>query len=380
MTSADVLIVGAGIAGASLGFQLAGRCKVIILESESQPGYHATGRSAALFTTTYGQPIIRALTLASRSFFENPPPAFAATPLLKPRSVLWIAREDQQRRLDTFLGEAAILDPTVRACPLDEAVRLFPALERDYVAAAIIEPDACDIDVHTLHRGYLRAFKARGGEVINGAHVREIRSLGTSWQVAARGKTYSCGIAVNAAGAWADEIATLAGAIPVGLIAKRRTAITFDPPPGVDIDDWCCVLDFDEEFYIKPDAGRLLASPADETPVAPYDAQPEEWDVALAVDRIERGTTLRIGRIAAKWAGLRTFATDKLPIVGRDVRQPGFFWLAGQGGYGIMTSPALAEIAAAIVLGESIPKRITELGIDSRSLAPERLQGVRPGA
>lgn len=380
MTSADVLIVGAGIAGASLGFQLAGRCKVIILESESQPGYHATGRSAALFTTTYGQPIIRALTLASRAFFENPPPEFAATPLLRPRSVLWIAREDQLGRLDTFLVEAATLDPSVRACPLDEALRLFPALERDYVAAAIVEPDACDIDVHTLHQGYLRAFKARGGEVINGAPVREMRYLGNAWQVAARGKTYSCGVAVNAAGAWADEIATLAGAVPIGLIAKRRTAITFDPPPGVDIDAWCCVLDFDEEFYIKPDAGRLLASPADETPVAPCDAQPEELDVALAVDRIERGTTLRIGRIAAKWAGLRTFATDKLPIVGRDGRQPGFFWLAGQGGYGIMTSPALAEIAAAAVLGESIPKRITELGIDSRSLAPERLQGGRPGA
>jgi D-arginine dehydrogenase len=216
--------------------------------------------------------------------------------------------------------------------------------------------------------------------VINGTPVQEIRNLGTSWQVTACGKTYSCGVAVNAAGAWADEIAMLAGAMPVGLIAKRRTAITFDPPAGVDIEQWCCVLDFDEEFYIKPDAGRLLASPADETPVAPCDAQPEEWDVALAVDRIERGTTLRIGRIAAKWAGLRTFAADKLPIVGRDGRQPGFFWLAGQGGFGIMTSPALAQIAAALVLGESIPKRITELGIDSRSLAPKRLQDSRPAA
>ncbi len=375
MIVTDVLIVGGGIAGASLGYRLAGRRDVTILEAEAQPGYHSTGRSAALYTATYGHPIIRGLTAASREFLTNPPDDFTDAPLLHPRGALWIAREDQRARLEAFLADVVGFEPTVRACSPEESFSLCPVLERSYVAAAIVEPHASDIDVHALHRGYLRSFRRAAGRLVVGARVRRIRKVAGGWEVETATERYSCRVIVNAAGAWADEIAALSDAAPVGLTPKRRTAITFDPPSQCHA--WPCVLDLDEEFYFKPDAGRILASPADETPVPPSDVQAEELEIAMTVDRIERATTLRIQRIAAKWAGLRTFAADKVPVVGMDPRAAGFFWLAGQGGYGIMTSPALGEMAAEIILGGAIPKHIAAFGIDGQALSPARFRSSR---
>jgi D-arginine dehydrogenase len=375
MSVADIVIVGGGIAGASLGYRLAGRGRrVVILEAEDQPGYHSTGRSAALYTTTYGNAIIRALTIVSGRFLLAPPAGFAETPLLSPRQVLWIGREDQAASLAAALAEAKASDDRARACGVDEALALCPVLDAGYLAGAILEPEGYDIDVHALHQGYLRGFRQAGGEVVGAARVERLTRAGAGWEVVAGAQRISCQVVVNAAGAWADELAALAGAKPVGLTPKRRTAITFDPPAADGIGAWPCVLDADEAFYFKPEAGRILASPADETPSPPCDAQPEELDIAITVDRIETATTLQVRKIAAKWAGLRTFAPDKTPVVGMDPDAPGFFWLAGQGGYGIMTSPALGALAADLITEGGFSEAVSGPGVTAAALSPARFR------
>ncbi|HEX3917548.1 MAG TPA: FAD-binding oxidoreductase [Caulobacteraceae bacterium] len=369
MILTDVLIIGAGAAGASLGYRLAGQRRVTLLEAEDQPGYHSTGRSAALYTATYGHAVIRALTLASRDFLLDPPDGFAEVPLMRPRRVLWIGREDQKPSLAAELAQAGDL---ADACSVEHALALCPALKPGYVAGALLEREGYDIDVAALHQGYLAGFRRAGGALVCGARVTAIRRAGGGWEVSADGQTYACEVVVNAAGAWADEIAELAGLPRVGLAPKRRTAITFDPPAGVDVSAWPCVLDADEQFYFRPDAGRIFGSPADETPSPPCDAQPEDLDVAIAADRIETATTLEVARIAARWAGLRTFAADKVPVVGMDPDAPGFFWLAGQGGYGIMTSPALSGLAAQLILSGSLPAASAGGSVTAGALSPAR--------
>ena len=379
MIDTDVVVIGGGVAGASLGYRLAPHRRVVILEAEAQPGYHTTGRSAALFTTTYGHPVIRMLTVASRDFLLAPPAGFAEVPLLHARPVLWISRADQAARLAAALEEVVAADPSGRAISAEEALGLCPILDPAYLAGAILEPGGYDIDVNALHQGYLAGFRRAGGTIATDARVTALRRDGAGWQVSAAGETYRCVVVVNAAGAWADAVAALAGLRPVGLTPKRRTAITFDPPPGLEIGDWPCVLDVDEAFYFKPDAGRILASPADETPSAPCDAQPEELDIAIAVDRIETATSLAVRRIVAKWAGLRTFAPDKVPVVGMDPDAPGFFWLAGQGGYGIMTSPALSAVAAGLILDGTFSEAVSGPDVTAQALSPARFTGIDPG-
>ncbi len=374
MVVTDVVIIGGGIAGASLSYRLAGHRKVVLLEAEAQPGYHSTGRSAALYTATYGHAIIRRLTVTARNFLLSPPAGFSDAPLMRPRRVLWIGREDQSASLERALGEAKIADPNAGVCSIAEALKLCPVLDPAYVAGAILEPEGYDIDVHALHQGYLSAFRRAGGEVVTGARARSIRAKAAGWEVSTGDETYACAVVVNAAGAWADEVAGLAGVAPVGLTPKRRTAITFDPPAGAAVADWPCVLDVDETFYFKVDAGRILASPADETPSHPCDAQPEELDIAVTVDRVEAATTLSVRRIVARWAGLRTFASDKVPVVGMDPGAPGFFWLAGQGGYGIMTSPSLGAVAAQLILEGRISETVSGLGVSAEALSPARFR------
>jgi D-arginine dehydrogenase len=368
------VIAGGGIAGASLGYRLAPHRRVVLVEAEAQPGYHATGRSAALFTTTYGHAVIRMLTIASRDFLLRPPAGFSETPLMRPRRVLWIGRPDQAASLEAALAEVRALDESAGECSVTDALALCPVLDPDYLGGAILEPEGYDIDVAALHQGYLDGFRRSGGTMICDAPGRTIRRLGDGWLVEAGSERINCSVVVNAAGAWADELAGLAGVRPVGLTPKRRTALTFDPPPGLAIADWPCVLDADERFYFKPDAGRLLASPADETPSPPCDAQPEDLDIAITVERIETATTLGVPRIAAKWAGLRTFAPDKVPVVGMDPDAPGFFWLAGQGGYGIMTSPALGAVAAQLVLEGEFSEAVSGPGVSPEALSPARFR------
>lgn len=379
MERADFLVIGCGMAGASAAYELAAHGRVLLLERESQPGYHSTGRSAALYTQTYGHRVVRALTVASWDFYADPPAGFAEHPLLTPRGVLLIGRADQAPALDAAFAEGARLTPTVERLDQAGALARAPMLRADYVAGAVWEPDAMDLDVHAIHHGYLRGLKARGGRAVNDAEVRELARRDGLWMARTPAGDFSAPVLVNAAGAWADSVAALAGVRPVGLVPKRRTAVTFDPVfdsagDAEGLNGWPMVIDVDETFYFKPDAGRMLASPADETPVEPCDVQPEELDVALTVDRVEQAARFRIRRLTHRWAGLRSFVADKVPVVGFDGEADGFLWLAGQGGYGIQTAPAMARTAAALATGGGLPAEVAGLGVAPADLAPARLR------
>jgi D-arginine dehydrogenase len=266
---------------------------------------------------------------------------------------------------------AALVDNLARWSGEEVRTRV-PCFAPQQVAGGLLEPDAMDIDVHALHQGYLQGLRVRGGRLTCNAEVRALAHDGQRWRIETSAGEFAAPLLVNAAGAWADEIGSLAGARAIGLVPKRRTAITFDPPAGMSIDRWPAVIDIDEDWYFKPEAGRILASPADETPSAPCDAQPDEYDVAVLVDRLTRVTTLQVPRIHARWAGLRSFVADKTIVAGFDAQAAGFFWLAGQGGYGIQTAPAVARAAAALIDGEEMPADIAELGIDAAALSPAR--------
>ena len=375
---ADFLVIGAGMAGASAAYELASHGSVIVLERESQPGYHSTGRSAALYTQTYGHSVVRALTVASWDFYTRPPEGFSDHPLLTPRGVLLIGRADQTAALERDFTEGRRLTPTVERLDRQQALARAPFLREDYVAGAVWEPDAMDLDVHAIHTGYLRGLKARGGRVVTDAGVQAVERRDGLWVATTPAGTFAAPVLVNAAGGWADVLAGMAGVRPVGLVPKRRTAVTFapvfaDPADAAGLNDWPMVIDVDEQFYVKPDAGRLLLSPADETPVEPCDVQPEELDIAIAIDRMEQAARFTVRRIAHKWAGLRSFVADKVMVVGYDDGAEGFFWLAGQGGYGIQTAPAMGRTAAALATGADLPAEVAALGVRPGDLAPSRL-------
>lgn len=361
----DRVVIGAGIAGASVASELAGSSKVLLLESESHAGYHTTGRSAALFTTTYGPPVIRALSRASESFFHTPDSGFVPHDLLRTRGALFIARADQLGPLAELAGALA---DAVTPLAADAICSLVPVLRPDYVAQALFDPSAADIDVDGLHQHYLKTFAAKGGDLRLNAPVQTLERVGDHWQIETPAGSYQAPVVVNAAGAWADEIGALAGAGPVGLIPKRRTALLVAAPDGLALDDMPMVVDVEEQFYLKPDAGKLLISPADATPSRPCDAQPEELDVAICVDRIQTAFDLNIRRIDHKWAGLRNFLPDGDPMACYDAKADGFFWLVGQGGYGIQSAPALARAAAALINGAPIPSDIVDQGVDAAAL------------
>ncbi|WP_299391455.1 FAD-binding oxidoreductase [Pelagibius sp.] len=371
MQSCDFLVVGAGIAGASAAYELAAGGSAIVLEREEAPGYHTTGRSAAQFLESYGNDVIRAITRASRAFYDAPPEGFAGHALLSPRPSVYLAREDQLDDLADFQKDAGADTAALTAA---EVAELVPVVRPGYAAAGLIEESASDIDVHALHQGYLKGLRRRGGQVVTRAEVTAARRTGGLWQVETAQGTFAAPVLVNAAGAWADTLGRLAGAEPIGLQPKRRTAITFDGPEGSDCRAWPLVADIAESFYFKPESGRLLASPGDETPMEPCDVQPEELDIAVTVDRIERATTLKVRRIAHKWAGLRSFVADKSLVIGFDEAVEGLFWLAGQGGYGIQTAPAAARCAAALATGTDLPDDVAKLGLTAEAIAPARLR------
>ena len=373
----DFLIVGAGIAGATAGYHLAAHGRAVVLEMESQPGYHTTGRSAALYSEWYGNHVINALTTGSKPFYLDPPDGFSEHPLLTARGVLVFGRDDQRAALDQAEAEGHHLG-RIRRLSTGEAQKLCPVLRADYVAGAVFEPDAMDIDVSALHQGFLRGLRAEGGSIRTDARLTSLCHDGAQWRAETTAGEFAAPVVVNAAGAWADQVAEMAGIKAVGLVPKRRTAILFEPPADLETAPWPAAIDVDEQFYFKPDAGLLLGSPADETPQPPADVQPEELDIAIAVDRIERATTLKIRRIRHRWAGLRTFAADQTPVAGFDAGAPGFFWFAGQGGYGIQTAPAMGRLAAALITGAGVPPDLAELGLIEAALAPDRLQKATP--
>ncbi len=370
----DFVVVGAGIAGASVAWELAATQRVLLLEREAQPGYHATGRSAALYSATYGTPQIQALTRASRAFYDAPPPEFGGAPILTPRGVMYVAGPHQLDLLDAAFAQARGRSGQVRLVARDELLAALPCLKPGAVAAGMSEPGACDIDVHALHQGYLRGLRRRGGVLRTDAGVVALQPGADGWTVrlaaggAVRGRAL-----VNAAGAWADALGALAGARPIGLQPRRRSAFTFAVPPGLDARAWPAAVGIGEDYYFKPDAGQLLGSPANADPVAPHDVVAEELDVALGIHRIGEVADLQIRRPSRTWAGLRSFVADGDPVIGWDAEVPGLFWLAAQGGYGIQSAAGAALLARNLLLGQALDASLLREGADPAALAPARL-------
>lgn len=361
------------MAGASAAYFLAPQRRVVVLEREAQPGYHATGRSAAMYSETYGNATVRAITTASRPFYFDPPPGFADYPLVTPRGSLIVGAASDHDSLRAVWQDMRALVPNVQWWTQADILQRVPVLRPKMAHCGVFEPDAMDMDVHAIHQGFLRGAKAAGAQLVCGAGVQHIqRDAGGGWRVDTAAGSFFAPILVNAAGAWCDEVAQRAGVATVGLVPKRRTAFTSEALAGCDISAWPLVIDAAESFYFKPDAGVLLMSPANEDAVSPQDVQPEELDVAIAVDRIETATTLQIRQVRRKWAGLRSFVADKTPVVGFAPDAPGFFWLAGQGGYGIQTAPAMGQLTAALVQALPVPDAMAALGVDQQALSAGR--------
>jgi D-arginine dehydrogenase len=373
MAEFDFLMVGSGIAGASAAALLSAEARVVLVERESAHGYHTTGRSAALYSASYGNAAIRALTLASRTFFDAPPEGFAEHPLLTPRGCLHIARPDQLDKVQALYEACVASGVRVEVVDAARAGAFCPVLKPGYVAQAAYEPDAMDIDVDALHQGFLRMFRTNGGTVRLDAGVTGLARANGAWTARlAGGETLTAKVVIDAAGAWADEVAGMAGASPLGLRPLRRTAVLLDVPSGVESRGWPAVIDADEQFYFKPEAGRILASPADETPSEPCDAYPDAMDVAICVDRVQQAADIPVRRIGQSWAGLRTFARDRSLVIGYDPRVEDFFWLAGQGGYGVQTAPAAARVAAALATRRGLTEDVRAFGLEAQVLSPGR--------
>jgi len=367
----DVVVIGGGITGASVAAHLSSSRSVLLIEMEGQLGYHSTGRSAALFILSYGNSDVRALTRASRDFFYQPPTAFCESALVKPRSVLVIAGHEGEAELDELLTNLVAGDKFERKT-VEEAVALCPILKPDALSGAALSDLLADIEVHELQQGYIRTLRRNGGVILSNAQVVGLQRSGDAWRIETTKDEVTAQVVVNAAGAWAGEIAHLAGAQDVGLTPLRRTVCLFEPPAGSDFENWPMLSDASDQFYLKPDAGMLLLSPSDETPSVPTDAQAEELDVAIAIDRIQQVTTLAVRRVTHKWAGLRSFVKGRSPVIGFDAVQPGFFWQAAFGGFGIQTAPAAASLAASLILDRPLDDALAEANVDLGAVSPRR--------
>lgn len=373
-TDCDVVVIGAGIAGAGVAAELSADRKVVLLEQEAHPGMHATGRSAALHSEIYGNACIRALTQAGREFFLH---GDRGLPFTRPRGCLHIATETQLDRLAAFAEEPGV-GSAVRRIEGRALLERVPVLRPGRVVAALEEHHAYDLDVDAIHRFFLNQHRAAGGILRCSSPAVELTRGGGMWSVLAGDQEFRAPVVVNAAGAWGDVVAERAGVDAIGLQPRRRSALIVDAPPQADPSTWPAVIDIDERFYFKPDAGKIMMSPADEALSAPSDAFPDDFDLAVAIDRVQQVADIPVQRIAHSWAGLRTFAPDRTPVVGFDPDVAGFFWLVGQGGYGIQTSPALSRLAAALVRGQPLPADLAERGVRAADLDPGRLRQARP--
>ncbi len=344
----DVIVIGAGIAGASAAAFLSADHRVALIEAEEVAGYHTTGRSAAIWILNYGPPDVVALTGLSRGFFENPPPGFADAPLFAPRAVLSLAPPEQSAHLDAKIANGIGLEEISIA----EATALVPALRADYATRAAIERDAFDMDVAALHQGFLRQLRANNGVLALRARSGRIEQRGAQWHVeVSGGAEFEAPAIVNAAGAWGDSVAMQAGLRPIGLVPKRRTAAVIDPAPFTP-HAWPMVGDVDHTWYARCEARtKLMVSPADETPMEPQDIQPDELDIAIGIDRMQQALDIEVRRVEHSWAGLRSFAPDGSLVFGEDPQANRFFWCIGQGGYGIQTAPAAGRLVADLVSG-----------------------------
>lgn len=374
MIGIDVLVVGGGIAGVSAAAFLAPHRTVLLAEAEPQLAYHTTGRSAAMFFENLGAGPIRPLTRASRGFLTDPPEGVTDVPFLRSRGVLTIARPDQLADLERAAAEARASGIDVEPLSPAEARDRFPAVRAELLAGALWEPGAADMDVAAIHAAFLRMARRHGAVVRTSAPLTALHRVAGGWRAVVGEEEVECGVVVDAAGAWADVVAALAGVAPVGLVPYRRTAFVVPAPPGWD--DRPMVVDVNHDFYVKPEPGSFLCSLGEENPSEPCDARPEEIDVALAIERINAATTLDIRSVRRAWTGLRTFTPDRSMVIGFDPEAEGFFWLAGQGGTGIQTSPAAGRLAASLVVAGEAPPDILAAGLDLATLAPGRLRAA----
>lgn len=371
MADFDIAIIGGGIAGASLAYFLGAQARVVMIEGEAQPGYHTTGRSAAFYAETYGGPAVQPLTTASKPFFLAPPEGFASVPLLGARGGLYIARLGAEAALEEIERDFAGTGLAIARCDANEVAARVPQLRPEWLGGGVWEPGCNDIEVAALHQGFLSGARRAGMVLMNDAPVEALERSRGGWTIRTRAGEVRATVLVNAAGAWGDRIAALAGARPLGLTPYRRTmvAVAAEPPADAALP---VVLDAQGSFYFKPDAGRLWISPHDEIPSDPCDAQPEELDIAVTIDRFEQATTYRICKLERAWAGLRTFAPDRVPVYGFDAQVPGFFWCVGQGGFGIQTAPAAGALVAALLLDREVPAHLTNAGVDPSRYSPVR--------
>jgi D-arginine dehydrogenase len=376
VATADFLIIGGGVAGLSAASRLAAHGRVTVLEGEEALGYHSSGRSVTFSHFGIGNSAVRGLTAYSRTFFETPPEGFREAPLCRPQASLYAATSEKMPSLEALQAEMARFTDAIGWIDEQEIAQLCPILKvgPEGFVKGVIDRSGLRLDADALIQSYARALKARGGEILMGRRIATIRRQGADWLVSGdNNDQWSAPILVNAAGAWADHVATLARVAPLGLQPMRRTIIVVDPPEGANPQDWPFVHSAAGDFYMLPEAGRLLVSPMDEIPSDPCDAFPEEYDIAVAAAKLEEYTTMQVRRIAHSWAGLRSFVADRVPTAGFAPDAPGFFWLAGQGGYGLQTAPAMAEAMEALIVGADWPAELASLGVGAENLDPARL-------
>jgi D-arginine dehydrogenase len=375
-TAVDVVVIGAGIAGVSAAAELSAVHSVVLIERESLPAQHASGRSASVLSETSGHPIVCGLARLSRRFFDSPPARFVEHELLKPRGLVWVGEEGDRQLLDELAARAARVAPTSRRLTPSAVRALLPTFAAAAMAGGgVHEPDAMAIDAAAVIDGYLRLLRGNGGRLATGAEaVTLTRADDGTWRVTTPAGTWQARHVVDAAGGWADVVAARGGVTPLGFLALRRTAAIVPAPDAVAA--WPLVMDVAGRYYCEPETGGLLISPADETPLEPCDAQPEELDVALALERVREASGLPLRSVRRAWAGLRTFAPDRVPVLGEDPAAPGFWWLAGQGGAGIKTAPAMAQLLALAMDERPFPPDAVELGVTEQALGPTRFRAV----
>ena len=379
---ADFLIVGGGIAGLSAAARLAPHGKVVVLEGEDALGYHSSGRSVSFSHYGIGNSVVRGMTAWSRPFFESPPEGFSEAPIARLMPTLYFAREQELPALFALHEEMARYTDAVETVDAERLAQLCPALRTggDGAVQGIVDPTGLKLEAAALLQGHARAVRAGGGDVLNGRRVAAVART-DSWTVATEGgEVFSAPILINAAGAWGDRLAAMAGVAPLGLSPRRRTIIVIDPPEGTDASAWPFLHSAAGDFYMLPEAGQLLVSPVDEVEDDPSDAAPTDYDVALAAWKVEEYTTLPVRRISHRWAGLRSFVADRTPTAGFDPDATGFFWLIGQGGYGLQTSPAMAAIVEALATGGAWPEGLAALGVTAERVGPARLRSGALGS